>query len=105
MALLATQGLLAFRQGNAVLGEQLHLESVEQARAEKDRADELLAQLYLARERHRAGRVPSGFDELLAEAEAAAEPGVILAARKIGHEVQTGLDSPVATGEALEWSP
>jgi hypothetical protein len=38
------------------------------------------------------------FDELLAEAEAAAEPGVILAARKIGHEVKAGPSSAVPAG-------
>jgi len=50
VALLATQGLLAFRQGYSAQGEHLYLDSVALARKEKDRANELLAQLYLARE-------------------------------------------------------
>ena len=60
-----TRGLLAFRLGDAVQGEQLYLESVAQAHAEKDRANELLAQLYLARERSRVGQVSQGFEALL----------------------------------------
>ena len=77
-----TRGLLAFRLGDAVQGEQLYLESVAQAHAEKDRANELLAQLYLARERSRVGQVSQGFEALLGEAEVATEPSVTLAARK-----------------------
>ncbi|MFC4455300.1 hypothetical protein [Deinococcus sonorensis] len=90
VALLATQGLLAFRQGHSVQGEHLYLASVALARKEKDRANELLAQLYLARERFRLGQASPGFEHLMTEVKALAEPGVLLAANKIQHETQQG---------------
>ncbi len=58
-------------------------------RKEKDRANELLAQLYLTRERHRLGQDSSGFEHLMTEVKALAEPGVLLAASKIQQVLAT----------------
>ncbi|GGR27285.1 hypothetical protein [Deinococcus ruber] len=90
VALLATQGLIQFRSGDPVSGEQLYHQAVGLARSSHDRANELVAALYLARERQlqQPEVLDQRVDQVLEQAETSNDPGVTLTAQKVRR--QTG---------------